>query len=289
MHPSRLESPNWETMSSGSCGNSANGPRLWPPRLDSVSPPASPRNSPSAIPVGPRRRNPSWPSYTVMSSRGVEGDSGREGSRVRPSAAVRPPLPNGWRRGRRSAGKRSRSWRTAQRGRDSTASTPGNCRLRGPLSGGRRRSRSGAHLSGRSLHPRPVGTAGCLGHNALYRDERNSINRIWQVVMRECPAAVVQARRYVLIAFLAFAVPAAAGFLLLKERPALAHELLPDVMLERAQAGASRIGQGKRYVEVEARQRPMIASSIITNNITVAFYCFAGGIFAGVGSLVLLA
>ena len=127
------------------------------------------------------------------------------------------------------------------------------------------------------------------GHNALYRDERNSINRIWQVVMRECPAAVVQARRYVLIAFLAFAVPAVAGFLLLKERPALADELLPDVMLERAQAGASRIGQGKGYVEVEARQRPMIASSIITNNITVAFYCFAGGIFAGVGSLVLLA
>ena len=127
------------------------------------------------------------------------------------------------------------------------------------------------------------------GHNALYRDERNSINRIWQVVMRECPAAVVQARRYVLIAFLAFAVPAAACSLLLKERPALADELLPDVMLERAQAGASRIGQGKGYVEVEARQRPMIASSIITNNITVAFYCFAGGIFAGVGSLVLLA
>lgn len=127
------------------------------------------------------------------------------------------------------------------------------------------------------------------GHNALYRDEHSSLNRIWQVVMRECPAAVVQARRYVLIAFLAFTVPAAAGFLLLKERPALADELLPDVMLERAQAGAARIGQGKGYVEVDARQRPIVASSIITNNITVAFYCFAGGIFAGVGSLVLLA
>jgi uncharacterized membrane protein SpoIIM required for sporulation/uncharacterized RDD family membrane protein YckC len=127
------------------------------------------------------------------------------------------------------------------------------------------------------------------GHNALYRDDRSSLNRIWQVVMRECPAAVVQARRYVLIAFLAFSVPAAAGFLLLKERPTLAEELLPDVMLERAEAGASRVEHGKGYVEVEAGQRPLVASSIITNNITVAFYCFAGGIFAGVGSLVLLA
>ena len=53
--------------------------------------------------------------------------------------------------------------------------------------------------------------------------------------------------------------------------------------------GAERIGHGKGYVEVESRQRPMVASSIITNNITVAFYCFAGGIFGGVGSLVLLA
>jgi uncharacterized membrane protein SpoIIM required for sporulation/uncharacterized RDD family membrane protein YckC len=127
------------------------------------------------------------------------------------------------------------------------------------------------------------------GHNALYRDERNTLGRIWHVIIRECPAAIVEARRYVLIAFLAFALPAAAGFFVLRERPALAAELLPDAMLERAEAGAARTRMGKGYVEIEASERPVIASTIITNNITVAFYCFAGGIFAGIGSLVLLA
>jgi uncharacterized membrane protein SpoIIM required for sporulation len=127
------------------------------------------------------------------------------------------------------------------------------------------------------------------GHNALYRDDRTTLGRIWTVLARECPAAVVEARRYVLAAFVAFIIPAAAGFILLRDRPALAAELLPDVMLERAEAGVARKEQGKGYVEIEASERPMAASSIITNNIGVAFYCFAGGIFAGVGSLVLLA
>jgi uncharacterized RDD family membrane protein YckC len=82
------------------------------------------------------------------------------------------------------------------------------------------------------------------GHNALYRDERNSINRIWQVVMRECPAAVVQARRYVLIAFLAFAVrqwrvPPAEGTSRTGRRAS------PRCDAGAGPAGASRIGQGK--------------------------------------------
>lgn len=127
------------------------------------------------------------------------------------------------------------------------------------------------------------------GHNALYRDERRTGLRMWQFIVRECPAAVVEAWRPVLLAFLVFTLPAAGGFLLLRERPALGTEVLPDVVLERAEAGQERQQEGKGYVEEKAERRPLMASMIMTNNITVAFYCFAGGIFAGVGSLVLLA
>jgi uncharacterized membrane protein SpoIIM required for sporulation len=109
------------------------------------------------------------------------------------------------------------------------------------------------------------------------------------VLARECPAAVVEARAYVLLACLTFMVPAAAGFMLLHERPALAAELLPEVMLQRAEAGQSRKAAGQGYVDVAAEDRPLIASGIITNNVRVAVACFAGGIFLGVGSLVLLA
>src|SRR5690242_821311 len=127
------------------------------------------------------------------------------------------------------------------------------------------------------------------GHNALYRDERSTWHRLWVVLARECPAAVIEARRYVLVAFLTFMAPAAAGFMLLHEQPSLAAELLPEVMLRRAEAGQTRKAAGRGHVDIAAEDRPLMASGIITNNVRVAVACFAGGIFLGVGSLVLLA
>ncbi|MBA3316942.1 MAG: stage II sporulation protein M [Gemmatimonadales bacterium] len=126
------------------------------------------------------------------------------------------------------------------------------------------------------------------GHNALYRDQRGTWGRVWEVLARECPAAIRQARGYIAVACLAFLLPAAAGFLLMREQPALAADLLPEVMIQRADAGAERMAQGRRYVDVTVEERPLMASGIITNNVRVAIACFAGGIFLGIGSLVLL-
>ena len=126
------------------------------------------------------------------------------------------------------------------------------------------------------------------GHNALYRDERSTWRRFGEVLVRECPGAIVGARHYVLVACLAFVAPAAAGFAVMRDRPSLAAEVLPDVLLSRAAAGADRKAAGQRYVDVSVEDRPWMASSIITNNVRVAIACFAGGIFLGVGSLVLL-
>ncbi|HEV8613615.1 MAG TPA: stage II sporulation protein M, partial [Gemmatimonadales bacterium] len=127
------------------------------------------------------------------------------------------------------------------------------------------------------------------GHNALYREERRTWRRLWSFIARECPGAIVASWRYVALAFLVFILPALGGFALLRERPSLAPELLPDVMIERAEAGVARQAAGKGYVETEAAERPLVASGIIGNNISVAFNCFAGGIFFGIGSLLLLA
>jgi uncharacterized membrane protein SpoIIM required for sporulation/uncharacterized RDD family membrane protein YckC len=126
------------------------------------------------------------------------------------------------------------------------------------------------------------------GHNALYRDERGTWRRVWEVLARECPAAILQARGYIAVACLAFVLPAAAGFLLMREQPALAVDLLPEVLIDRADAGVERMAEGRRYVNLALEERPMMASGIITNNVRVAISCFAGGIFLGIGSLVLL-
>jgi uncharacterized membrane protein SpoIIM required for sporulation/uncharacterized RDD family membrane protein YckC len=127
------------------------------------------------------------------------------------------------------------------------------------------------------------------GHSALYRNEGHALRRAWVVLTRECPAAVVGAWREVVLACLMFSVPAAVGYRMLRDKPQLAEEVLPAVMLDRAEAGREARGTGQRYVEVAARVRPAMASAIITNNVRVALYCFAGGIFLGIGSLVLLA
>ncbi len=127
------------------------------------------------------------------------------------------------------------------------------------------------------------------GHSALYRNEGHALRRAWEVVSRECPAAVLGAWREVVLACLMFSVPAAVGYRMLRDRPQLAEQVLPAVMLDRAEAGRQARGTGKRYVEIAARVRPAMASAIITNNVRVALYCFAGGIFLGIGSLVLLA
>lgn len=127
------------------------------------------------------------------------------------------------------------------------------------------------------------------GHNALYRSERHTWRGIFQFLARECPRAVVAGRRYVLVACLAFTVPALGGYAVLRDRPHLAGDLLSDVVLERAHAGHARIQEGKGYFETGGENRPLVATLIITNNVNVAFNAFAMGIFLGVGSLVALA
>jgi uncharacterized membrane protein SpoIIM required for sporulation/uncharacterized RDD family membrane protein YckC len=126
------------------------------------------------------------------------------------------------------------------------------------------------------------------GHNQLYVDDRHTLGRIWAVILRECPGAVWRARRAVALALIALFGPAVAAYVVIRERPALAVEVLPDGMLERAEAGRVRQAEGRGYYEAEASDRPAMATQIISNNVRVSFNCFAGGIFLGVGSLVLL-
>ena len=158
----------------------------------------------------------------------------------------------GRRSGTRFAAQKRERWdeferlaeRAARSGLDSFGSARA-ARLRRPLSRGRGRPGAGPHLRRRRGDPcrgssgssppgttRSTATSGAPGGG------------LWIVLARECPAAIIEARGYVLVAFLAFAVPAAAGFTLLRERPALAAELLPDVMLRRAEAGAAPEGGG---------------------------------------------
>jgi uncharacterized membrane protein SpoIIM required for sporulation len=127
------------------------------------------------------------------------------------------------------------------------------------------------------------------GHNALYRPDERPWRRLGPILLREAPAAVVRSWRLVLLAVVILVTTSAIGYATLRERPALAEEVVPEVMRERAAAAKDRLAQGLTYVEAAADEGPGLAAFLMTHNVGVAFSCFAGGILFGFGALFLLA
>jgi uncharacterized membrane protein SpoIIM required for sporulation/uncharacterized RDD family membrane protein YckC len=127
------------------------------------------------------------------------------------------------------------------------------------------------------------------GHNVLYGVPSTDTATVAAILLRRLPAAVIQARRYVLAAFVTFMTPAIAGYALIRENPELAIDIMPAEMVARAEAGAEMSAQGFGYAETPSPYLPLVASSIVANNIQVAFGAFAFGVLAGVGTLFVLA
>jgi len=119
------------------------------------------------------------------------------------------------------------------------------------------------------------------GHNALYRARGRRRAPLVRYLVRDFPAAVVQSWRQVLAAFLLFIVPAVVGYGLIRGRPELADEVLPPVMISRAEQAAEHQARGIGYGQSPGEELPVIASAIISNNIAVAFWAFVGGMLAG--------
>lgn len=126
------------------------------------------------------------------------------------------------------------------------------------------------------------------GHNALYGVRGVRRVPLRYLVLERLPAAAYRARAYIIAAALLFAFPAVSGYVLVRERPELAYEVLPDVMISRAEAGTTEAGAGRGYAEAPSPYLPFVASRIVANNVQVAFAAFAFGITAGIGTLLVL-
>jgi len=119
------------------------------------------------------------------------------------------------------------------------------------------------------------------GHNALYRARGKQATPFARYLMRDFPAAVVQSWAYVVVAFALFLVPAAVGYVMIRQRPALADELVSPVMVSRAEQAVQRQAEGRGYADTEHDTRPVLAAFLITNNVKVSLYVFAGGLTLG--------
>src|SRR6266850_468075 len=118
-------------------------------------------------------------------------------------------------------------------------------------------------------------------HNALYRARGKGRTPLPHYILRDFPAAVVESWQYVLLAFLLFAIPAAVGYRMIRDRPALAEEIVSPVMVARAEEAAENQVEGRGYAQASKEDRPVAAALIMSNNINVSFGTFVGGLTGG--------
>lgn len=126
------------------------------------------------------------------------------------------------------------------------------------------------------------------GHNLLYRQRRVALATAWRFFAIAVPSEIRRSAVPILIAALFLFGPMLVSYASVLANPALASELLPPGMLDRAEEGVQRAREGKGYISISELERPVMATSIIANNVQVTYGAFIFGITAGLGTLMLL-
>jgi len=127
------------------------------------------------------------------------------------------------------------------------------------------------------------------GHNLIYRVSGRGWGRFVLWLRAGFPRLVRRRWKPIAIAAALFYLPALVVYSAIGLDPDLAYDIVPVEMILRAQDGLEREAQASaEYVEVPSVLMPMMASRLISNNVQVTFMVFAGGITAGIGSLVIL-
>ncbi|MEO5814778.1 MAG: stage II sporulation protein M [Gemmatimonadaceae bacterium] len=125
-------------------------------------------------------------------------------------------------------------------------------------------------------------------HNLLYRDRGMSLRGAIRFLFTDVPREVRRSAAPIALAALLLFGPAAIAAVSIVRSPALASKLVPNSMIQRAEQGVRRARQGEGYIDDPQLLRPVMASTIVTNNVQVTFAAFAGGVTAGVLTVFLL-
>lgn len=127
------------------------------------------------------------------------------------------------------------------------------------------------------------------GHNLLYRQERVAAHAIARFLLVSVPAELRRSAVPVLAAAALFFGSGGAALVGVLRDPGLVEELVGPGMIDRAEIDAARARAGDaRYIDIEDYTRPILASTVLRNNVQVTFFAFASGLTAGVLTVVLL-
>ena len=126
------------------------------------------------------------------------------------------------------------------------------------------------------------------GHQLIYQHSEFGLTRLRQTVLFDFPRAVRAHSAYVWLALAVFAIPTLALGLAVYFRPEL---ILSVVDPHTAQSFEQMYSDSANVIgrERTADTDWQMFGFYIANNIGISFQCFAGGLFAGLGSLFFLA
>ncbi len=115
-------------------------------------------------------------------------------------------------------------------------------------------------------------------HNFVYSGRRLGFRSLWDFFAHGYPRLLRRLLRYVTIATSLFVFGALLGAMVATVRPDFQNSFMSPKMLE-------DVEHHKMWTERILTEKPQESSGIMTNNITVCFLTFAGGITAGLWTL----
>ena len=125
-------------------------------------------------------------------------------------------------------------------------------------------------------------------HNLLYRRKNVSMRDVVRYLTVDTPREVRRSAGPIALAALLLFGPAAIAYTAVVRHPEVAQLFVPDQMFDRAEQGVTWAKEHKGYIPDPQVFRPVMASQIMTNNVQVTFAVFAGGLTAGIATMLLL-
>jgi uncharacterized membrane protein SpoIIM required for sporulation len=126
------------------------------------------------------------------------------------------------------------------------------------------------------------------GHNLLYRRREIALRQAWVFFSVSLPREVRRSWRPIFAAALLLFGPAFITYFAVVRNPDLAYDLLPAGMIDRVENAAKNEERGGGYIKANELERPLVASTIMANNIQVTTMAFAAGATAGIGTVLVL-
>jgi uncharacterized membrane protein SpoIIM required for sporulation len=118
-------------------------------------------------------------------------------------------------------------------------------------------------------------------HNFVYSGRRLNGRSVWHFLSVEYPRLFRRLFAYTAVSLLIFLAGGVLGTIVTVVRPQFMHAMLGPEMVD-------KIEHHQMWTDSILSQKPQASSAIMTNNIGVCFTTFAGGIFAGLGTIYLL-